>query len=77
VSDQVGCGPDLVREGENGSIFTAGNIAGLCRALKNILDNEPQCRALGRKGLEIINTWGIEEDVAGLKAALAQVMKDK
>ncbi|MFM2169269.1 MAG: hypothetical protein RIS79_3640, partial [Verrucomicrobiota bacterium] len=27
VSDQVGSGPDLVREGENGSIFPAGDVA--------------------------------------------------
>jgi glycosyltransferase involved in cell wall biosynthesis len=77
VSDQVGCGPDLVRSGENGYIFPAGDIAGLCGALKNILHNQQKYRALGRKSLEIINKWGIEEDVAGLKAALAYVMKNK
>ena len=31
VSDQVGCGPDLVRNGENGYIFQAGDITGLAR----------------------------------------------
>ena len=49
VSDQVGCGPDLVRPGENGYIFPAGDIAGLCGALKNILDNQQKCRAMGQK----------------------------
>jgi len=77
VSDQVGCGPDLVKRGENGYIFQAGDIAGLCGALNNVLNDQQKCRALGRKSLEIIDKWGIEEDVAGLKVALAYVMKNK
>jgi hypothetical protein len=32
---------------------------------------------MGQKSLGIINTWGIEEDVAGLNLALAYVMKNK
>jgi glycosyltransferase involved in cell wall biosynthesis len=77
VSDQVGCGPDLVRRGENGEVFQAGDIAGLSSALYNLVSNQPRCRALGEKSLEIISKWGIEEDVAGLKKALASVMQDK
>ena len=77
VSDQVGCGPDLVRKGENGYVFQAGDIAGLRQALVNLLSDPQKCRAMGQKSLEIINTWGIEEDVAGLKLALAYAMKNK
>lgn len=77
VSDQVGCGPDLVRRGENGEVFKAGDIAGLSLALYNLVSNQAKCRACGEKGLEIISKWGIEEDVAGLKKALAYVMKNK
>jgi glycosyltransferase involved in cell wall biosynthesis len=75
VSDQVGCGPDLVKDGENGYVFKAGDIAGLRLALDSILSNPEKCRALGRKSLEIIEKWGIEEDVAGLKQALEDVMQ--
>jgi glycosyltransferase involved in cell wall biosynthesis len=77
VSDQVGCGPDLVRKGENGYVFQAGDIAGLRQALVNLLSDPQKCRALGQKSLEIIATWGLEQDVAGLKLALAYVMKNK
>jgi glycosyltransferase involved in cell wall biosynthesis len=77
VSDQVGCGPDLVRKGENGYVFQAGDIAGLRQALVNLLSDPQRCRALGQKSLEIIDQWGIEEDVAGLNLALAYVMKNK
>jgi len=77
VSDQVGCGPDLVKSGENGYVFKAGGIAGLRGALHNVLDNREKCQVLGQKSLEIINKWGFEEDVAGLKQALAYVMKNQ
>jgi len=77
VSDQVGCGPDLVRPGENGAVFPAGDIAGLRQALVDLTGDPQKCRAMGEKSLEIINTWGIEEDVAGLNQALAYVMKNK
>jgi glycosyltransferase involved in cell wall biosynthesis len=77
VSDQVGCGPDLVRPGENGEVFKAGDIAGLSLALNKVVSNQAKCRALGQRSLEIISKWGIEEDVAGLKQALAYVMENK
>jgi len=77
VSDQVGCGPDLVRPGENGAVFPAGDIAGLRQALVDLTGDPQKCRAMGEKSLEIINTWGIEEDVTGLNQALAYVMKNK
>jgi glycosyltransferase involved in cell wall biosynthesis len=76
VSDQVGCGPDLVRGGENGYVFPAGDIAGLRQTLVNLLGDPGKCRVMGEKSLEIIDKWGIEEDVAGLKQALAHVMKN-
>jgi glycosyltransferase involved in cell wall biosynthesis len=75
VSDQVGCGPDLVKRGKNGYVFKAGDIAGLRAALDNILRDQEKCRALGRKSLEIIEKWSIEEDIVGLKQALADVMQ--
>jgi glycosyltransferase involved in cell wall biosynthesis len=77
VSDQVGCGPELVKSGENGYVYKARDIAGLQEALDKVLSDPQKCRALGQKSLEIIDKWSIEEDVAGLKKALAYVMKNK
>jgi glycosyltransferase involved in cell wall biosynthesis len=74
VSDQVGCGPDLVRDGENGYVFPAGDVDRLRAALEALVHDPEKCRAFGEKSLEIINTWGLEADVAGLKAALAAVL---
>jgi glycosyltransferase involved in cell wall biosynthesis len=77
VSDQVGCGPDLVRPGENGAVFPAGDIDGLRQALVDLTGDPRKCRAMGKKSLEIINTWGIEEDVAGFNLALAYLRNNK
>ena len=73
VSDQVGCGPDLVRNGENGFIFRAGDIGDLAEALTKVLENRERCRLLGRNSLKIMAAWGLEEDILGLKTALRAI----
>jgi glycosyltransferase involved in cell wall biosynthesis len=75
VSDRVGCGPDLVKSGENGYIFQAGDTASLRRALSAVLEDRGRCQAMGPRSLEIINKWSFEEDCLGLKQALATVME--
>ena len=73
VSDQVGCGPDLVRNGENGYTFPCGDIPALAAALQEVLAAPVRCRLLGQKSREIISQWGFEEDLRGLKKALAHL----
>ncbi len=77
VSDQVGCGPDLVRNGENGFIFPAGNIASLAEALRQVLEDQEKCGRMGQQSLEIIEKWGFAEDIQGLKQAFASVARKK
>jgi len=71
VSDRVGCGPDLVHNGENGFIFKAGDVADLSRVLKEAFASPDRCTYMGRRSLALINRWSFEEDVVGLRAALA------
>ena len=75
VSDQIGCAPDLVRNGENGFIFEAGDIDALAPALHGVIADAGRCRAMGRKSLEIIDAWGYGEEIAGLKRALEFVAR--
>ena len=77
VSDQVGCVRDLVKNDKNGCIFKAGKIEDLRLALCDVLVNLEQYRAIGQKSLEMINTWGFEEGICGLKKALDYVMERK
>jgi glycosyltransferase involved in cell wall biosynthesis len=65
VSDQVGCGPDLVKDGVNGKIFPAGDVDRLYASLEAVL-RDRRYIDMGRKSLEIIDGWGYEQDVAGL-----------
>ncbi len=76
VSDQVGCGPDLVEPGVNGHLFKAGDVGALRDALARLVADPEACRAMGRRSLEIINRWSFREDVEGLKAALAFVLRE-
>lgn len=73
ASDMVGCVPDLVRPGENGAVFRADDIDDLTRALREVLADPARLAAMGRRSLEIIGRWSFEEDVAGLRRALAAI----
>src|SRR5208337_507215 len=74
VSDQVGCGPDLVRNGENGYIFPAGEVAALAAALSKVLADPETCHRMGARSRDLISPWGFSEDLAGLRQALQAVM---
>ena len=70
ASDQVGCAPDLVRDGYNGFVYRAGDVADLHRVLRRALNDRTGLVEMGRRSLEMINRWSFEEDVHGLRAAL-------
>jgi glycosyltransferase involved in cell wall biosynthesis len=70
VSDEVGCVPDLVRDGETGLIHRAGDVAGLAGCLRRIATEPGLAERMGRAGADLIRTWDFEADVRGLVAAL-------
>jgi glycosyltransferase involved in cell wall biosynthesis len=74
VSDEVGCGPDLVRHGQNGYTFRAGDIDQLAHALKLLSANPVRRGEMAEKSRELIRGWSFEQDVMGLKAAVAHVL---
>lgn len=70
VSDQVGCGTDLVHPGENGLVFPVGDIPALTAALDMVCRDPDQTRAMGLRSLEIISAWDLEADIRGFRHAL-------
>jgi glycosyltransferase involved in cell wall biosynthesis len=68
-SDQVGSAADLIRHGENGFVFRAGDVRALSAALRSVLSDDAYIR-MGAKSLEIINRWSFKEDMDGLCQAL-------
>ncbi len=74
ISDELGCAPDLLREGENGFAFKARDVEALAKALRPLIA-DPQLRAaMSRKSLEIIGDWGYQRCLAGLRGAVAQTV---
>jgi glycosyltransferase involved in cell wall biosynthesis len=74
VSDEVGCQSDLVQDGVNGRVFPAGDIDALRASLRDVLSVPGRAREMGAEGLAIIRKHSFEEDVAGLRQALADVV---
>jgi glycosyltransferase involved in cell wall biosynthesis len=73
VSDDVGCQPDLVEDGIEGCVFPAGDVGALTNALRKVLATPETAAAMGQRGLAKIRTWDFEEDVRGLRSAIAKV----
>jgi glycosyltransferase involved in cell wall biosynthesis len=73
VSDDVGCAPDLIADGVNGCVYPVGDIAALTRSLHRMLDTPGAAEAMGQRAFERIQSWSFEEDIQGLRRALAHV----
>jgi glycosyltransferase involved in cell wall biosynthesis len=71
VSDDVGCQRDLVIEGETGAIFRVEDAPGLAGALMRTLAEPGRAARMGAAGREHIQRFSFEQDVAGLRQALA------
>jgi glycosyltransferase involved in cell wall biosynthesis len=77
ASEYVGAVADLVRPGCNGYLFHPGDLVGLRQALRQTLTDEAR-KPLGEASLEIIQRWGIDEDIAALRQALGlSAFRDK
>ncbi len=70
VSEEVGCVPDLVKDGVNGYHIKARDISTLVIALKRLLADKSARRRMGDASYSIISKWGYEECRSGIKAAL-------
>lgn len=73
VAGEVGCVPDLVQDGRNGLLMQAGDVGSLTAALRRLLTNEAERRAMGREGLAMITQWSYERCRRGILAAAESV----
>lgn len=71
VSDDVGCQEDLVREGETGAVFQAGDVDDLRDALMRVIGIPGRAAKMGAAGRAWIEGFSFDHDVAGLRQALA------
>lgn len=72
VSEEVGCVPDLVKPGETGFTFDAGDVAGLADRLRTVLSDSTLRDKLGGGARARIGEWNYAANLRGLRAALAR-----
>lgn len=73
MSDEVGCGPDLVSEGETGYVFSGG-AEGLADAMQKLMASRSRAQAMGAAGRKrVLEQYSMPVATAGLKAALRAV----
>ncbi len=71
VSDQVGCGPDLIREGETGGLFPMGDVAVLAARLAEFAADPARLPAMGERARRrVLADYSVERAVAGTLAAV-------
>ena len=70
ASVEIGATADLIREGENGFTYPAGDIDQLTHHLTVLLTNAPRRQAMGQRSWEIIANWDFEKCAQGVLAAL-------
>lgn len=71
VSDQVGCQADLVHDGVNGCVYPAGDVDALAGCLRRLIDDPVLRASMGQNSLRVVQQQSFEEDIAGLRQALA------
>ena len=70
VSDQVGCGPDLVQPGKTGAIFPLGDVDALARLMVAFVDAEKLLQQMGVRCRQLMYD-SVQTAVNDLVAALA------
>jgi glycosyltransferase involved in cell wall biosynthesis len=75
ASTDCGCAADLIDDGVNGFTFAAGDVAALTECLRRTFATPDTPQRLGDAAFERMRQWNFEEDIRGLRAALAHVTR--
>jgi len=71
VSDRVGCGPDLVLDGETGAVFPLGDIAALSRRIVEFAADPDRLKAMGERAQDrVLARYSVDRAVEGTLAAI-------
>lgn len=76
VSDQVGCGPDLILEGETGALFPMGDVPALAARLVEFAADPARLPAMGERAWRrVLADYSVEQAVVGTLAAVRAVTR--
>lgn len=73
ISDDVGCGPDLITQGVEGFIYPVRDVAALTLCLREVLETAETSIEMGKHALARVDKWNFEADVSALRQAIAAV----
>jgi glycosyltransferase involved in cell wall biosynthesis len=77
LSDRVGAAHDLLRDGENGMLVTAGDVDATASALRLLAADGARRRAMGARSRELARDWGYGPSVDGFLAAVREAVADR
>jgi glycosyltransferase involved in cell wall biosynthesis len=72
LSDRVGAAYDLLRDGENGFLLTAGDVAAAAAALGRLAADAGLRNSAGARSRELVRDWGYERSVENFLAAVRE-----
>jgi glycosyltransferase involved in cell wall biosynthesis len=78
VSSDVGCHPDLIDGNSSdpgGYVYPVGDVYALCAALQSVFATPETAERMGHAARRRMATWSFNEDLQGLRAALAHTTR--
>lgn len=72
LSNRVGAAYDLLRDGQNGVLVPAGDVAATTAALARLAADGRFREEAGRRSLELVREWGYEPSVESFVAAVRE-----
>lgn len=73
VSDQVGCAPELVRPGETGQVFRAGDWDDFARKLKWLVEDRQRLRRMGMSAGELAPSFSTSAAADAVRNAFFKI----
>jgi glycosyltransferase involved in cell wall biosynthesis len=77
TTDAVAASVDLVRHGENGFIYSFGDVDSLTLYLVELIPNPEKRQNMGKISLEIISNWSYDACVEGILKALEHLEEQR
>jgi glycosyltransferase involved in cell wall biosynthesis len=76
VSNQVGCAEDLVEPAQTGAVFPCRDVNALSLAMKSLAADPEAAARMGQTARErVLAGYGVAQALAGVRQALAQVLR--